>query len=189
MGLLGWLGLNRGDGYPNLDALMRGLRKALPHDESVLLRYIGTVVVLLGKVAWADGQVTPKEAATLRALLAHIPGLAPAGVDAVCEVLHGKIPSFSDSEMDLVYRELRAICDSAERKQIIRLLLGVAAVEGNPTQAERSELVRISEELGVSFAEVEAEPLDDPPADNLPADDPTQDPPTDDASSTTPEGA
>lgn len=158
MGLLGWLGLKRGDGYPNLDALMRDLRKALPEDESVLLRYIGTVVVLLGKVAWSDGKVTPKEEETLRALLAHIQGLAPAGVDAVCEVLHGKIPAFSDSEMELVYRELRAICDGNERRQIMRLLLNVAAVDGRLSDAEHNELARISEELGVSLEEVEAEP-------------------------------
>jgi uncharacterized tellurite resistance protein B-like protein len=158
VGLLAWLGLKRGDGYPNLDSLMRDLRKALPEDESVLLRYIGTVVVLLGKVAWADGKVTPKEEETLRALLSHIEGLAPSGVDAVCQVLHGKIPSFSDSEMDLVYRELRAICDGGERKQIMRLLLSIAAVDGRLSDVEHKELERISEELGVSLEEVEAEP-------------------------------
>lgn len=158
MGLLAWLGLKKGDGYPNLDALMRDLRTALPDDESVLLRYIGTVVVLLGKVAWADGGVTPKEEESLRALLAHIEGLAPAGVDAVCEVLHGKIPSFSDSEMDLVYSELRAICDGNERKQIMRLLINVAAVDGRLSELEHKELERISDELGVQLSDVEADP-------------------------------
>ncbi len=158
MGLLAWLGLKKGDGYPNLDSLMRDLRKALPDDESVLLRYIGTVVVLLGKVAWADGGVTPKEEEGLRALLAHIDGLAPAGVDAVCEVLHGKIPSFSDSEMDLVYSELRAICDGNERKQIMRLLLSVAAVDGRLSDLEHRELERISDELGVTLRDIEGDP-------------------------------
>src|SRR5262245_44840397 len=142
---------------------MRDLRKALPEDESVLLRYIGTVIVLLGKVAWADGKVTPKEEEGLRALLAHIEGLAPSGVDAVCEVLHGKIPSFSDSEMELVYRELRAICDGNERRHIMRLLLSIAAVDGRLSESERRELSLISEELGVSLEEVEAEPAQPPP--------------------------
>ena len=137
---------------------MRDLRKALPHDESVLLRYIGTVVVLLGKVAWADGGVTPKEDESLRSLLAHIEGLAPAGVDAVCEVLHGKIPSFSESEMEAVYTELRSLCDGNERRQIMRLLLNVAAVDGRLSDAERRELERISEELGVALRDVETEP-------------------------------
>lgn len=165
MGLLAWLGLKRGDSFPNLDSLMRDLRRALPEDESVLLRYIGTVVVLLGKVAWADGKVTPKEEESLRALLSHIEGLAPSGVDAVCQVLHGKIPAFSDTEMDLVYRELRALCDGAERKQIMRLLLSIAAVDGRLSEVERRELALISEELGVSLEELEAEPATETEAD------------------------
>src|SRR5262245_21456350 len=133
-----------------------------------MLRYIGTVIGLLGKVAWADGEVTPKEAEGLRSLLAHIEGLAPAGVDAVCEVLHGKIPAFSDSEMELIYSELRAICDGNERRQIMRLLLSIAAVDGRLSDAERKELEQISEELGVSLEDVEAEPIK-PPADDSPA--------------------
>lgn len=178
MGLLSWLGLRKGDAYPNLDALMGDLRKALPHDESVLLRYIATVVVLLGKVAWADGKVNPKEEERLRALLSHIQGLAPSGVDAVCEALHGKIPSFSESEMELVYTELRGICDGNERKQIMRLLLSIAAVDGRLSEAEKDELDLISQELGVSLAEVEAEPVLSGPAEpviSLPSEHP---PPT-----------
>lgn len=155
MGLLSWLGLKRGDRYPNLDALMRDLRAALPHDESVLLRYIGTVLVLLGKVAMADGRVTPKEEETLRALLSHVEGLAPSGVDAVCDALQGKIPAFSESEMELVYSELRAICDGSERRQIMRLLVRIAAADGRLSDAEREELLRIADELGVPLEDVD----------------------------------
>lgn len=155
MGLLSWIGLKRGDRYPNLDALMRDLRAALPHDESVLLRYIGTVLVLLGKVALADGRVTPKEEETLRALLSHVEGLAPSGVDAVCGALQGKIPAFSENEMDLVYSELRAICDGNERRQIMRLLVRIAAADGRLSDPEREELLRIADELGVPLEDVE----------------------------------
>lgn len=157
MGLLSWLGLKRGDRYPNLDALMRDLRMALPNDESVLLRYIATVLVLLGRVAWSDGRVTPKEEETLRALLTHIEGLAPAGVDAVCDALQGKIPHFSESEMDLVYSELRAICDGGERMQIMRMLVRIATADGRLQDAELGELRRIAEELGVPLEDVDAE--------------------------------
>lgn len=142
---------------------MRDLRRALPADESVLLRYIATVVVLLGKVAWADGVVTQQEEANLRALLAHIEGLGSAGVDAVCSALRGKIPSFSDHEMELVYSEIRALCDGAERRQIMRLLVGLAAIDGQLSAPERRELEQIAEELGVPLEDAEG-PLDsDPP--------------------------
>lgn len=158
MGLLSWLGLQRGDRYPNLDALMRDLRAALPGDESVLLRYIGTVLVLLGKVAWADGHVTAREEETLRALLSHIEGLGPAGVEAVYDAVHGRIPQLSEGEMDLVYSELRAICDGNERRQIMRLLLRIADADGRLSEAEGRELARIAEELGVPLSDVTTEP-------------------------------
>ena len=48
VGFLSWLGLRQGDGYPNLDVLLKELRKALPDDESVVLRYIAIVIILLG---------------------------------------------------------------------------------------------------------------------------------------------
>src|SRR5262245_54617503 len=70
--LLSWLGLQTASDYPNLDALLRELKRALPDDESVILRYIAIVIALLGKVAYADGRFTEKEEQTLRGLLAHI---------------------------------------------------------------------------------------------------------------------
>ncbi len=92
MGLLTWLGLKRGDAYPNLDALIKELRRALPEDESVLIRYIAIVVVLVARVAWSDGRLSQQEEQSLRDLLTHVDRLSPTGVDAVCSALKGKLP-------------------------------------------------------------------------------------------------
>lgn len=156
MGLLSWLGLKRGDAYPNLDALLRELRKALPDDESVVLRYIAIVIVLLGKVATSDGRFTEKEEQTLRSLLAHVERLSPTSVEAVCEALRGKIPQLSDDELSLCYRELKALCDGRERLEVMRLLVGLATADGRISAAESAELTSIAEELGVSLSDVEA---------------------------------
>lgn len=156
MGLLAWLGFKQGDAYPNLDALLAELRRALPDDESVVLRYIAIVIVLLGKVACADGRITEKEDETLRSLLAHIDRLTPSNVEAVCEALQGKLPELSDSEMSLCYRELKALCDGRERLEVMRLLVRLAAADGRLSPMERSEIAQIAEELGVSLSDVES---------------------------------
>lgn len=156
MGLLAWLGFKQGDEYPNLDALLRELRKALPDDESVVLRYIAIVIVLLGKVACVDGRFTAKEAETLKSLLAHIDRLTPASAEAVCNALQGKIPELSDDELSLCYRELKALCDGRERREVMRLLVALAASDGEPSAEEREQLEQIAEELGVSLSDVEA---------------------------------
>lgn len=156
MGLLSWLGFKQEDAYPNLDALLRELRRALPDDESVVLRYIAIVIALLGKVACADGRFTAQEDERLRSLLSHIERLNPASVDAVCDALQGKIPEMSEEELSLCYRELKALCDGRERKEVMRLLVGIAASDGAPSAAEKAELEAIAEELGVSLAELNA---------------------------------
>lgn len=160
MGVLSWLGLQRGDEYPNLDALLKELRRALPDDESVVVRYIAIVVVLLGRVAMADGRFSEKEEQSLRGLLSHIDRLAPPGVEAVCAALKGKLPQVSDDELSLCYRELKGLCDGRERVEVMRLLTQLAAVDGEPTLTEHAELEAIASALGVpmsALADVEEE--------------------------------
>ena len=151
MGLLSWLGFKQEDAYPNLDALLRELRKALPEDESVVLRYIAIVIVLLGKVACADGRFNQHEDRKLRSMLGRIERLNPASADAVCEALQGKIPKMSEEELSLCYRELKALCDGRERREVMRLLVSIAVSDGAPSEAERTELQNIAEELGISL--------------------------------------
>ncbi len=154
MGLLSWLGLKRGDEYPNLDSLIKELRRALPEDESVLIRYIAIVVVLIARVAWADGRLSTEEEETLRDLLTHVDRLSPSGVEAVCVALKGKLPQVSDEELALCYRELKALCDGRERVEILRLLAKLAVVDGDASTAEHAELEAIAAELGISLADL-----------------------------------
>ncbi len=154
MGILSWLGLKRGDEYPNLDALLKELRNALPDDESVLIRYIAIVLVLVARVAWADGRLSREEEQTLRGLLAHVDRLSPSGVEAVCRALKGKLPQVSEEELALCYRELKALCDGRERVEILRLLAKLAVVDGDASTAEHAELETIAAELGISIADL-----------------------------------
>jgi uncharacterized tellurite resistance protein B-like protein len=154
VGQLAWLGLKQGDEYPNLDALIKELRRALPEDESVLIRYIAIVVVLLARVAFADGRLSDKEEQSLRELLAHVDRLSPSGVEAVCQALKGKLPRVSDDELSLCYRELRALCDHRERVEVLRLLARLAVVDGETSTAEHAELEAIAAELGISITDL-----------------------------------
>jgi uncharacterized tellurite resistance protein B-like protein len=156
VGLLAWLSLKRGGSFPNLDGLLKELRKALPQDEAVVLRYIATVVVLLGKVACVDGRFSDKEDELLRELLAHVDGIAPSGIDAVCNTLQGKLPSLREEEVDRCYRELKALCNASERVEVVRLLVRLAAADGAPTAAEQAEIQSIANELGVSLGDLES---------------------------------
>lgn len=160
VGLLAWLGLKRGDDFPNLDALIKELRKALPDDESVFIRYLAIIIVLIGRVAWADGKLSAAEEQNLRELLAHIDRLSPSGVEAVCAILRAHVPKVNAEELSLCYRELKSLADARERVEIIRLLAKLAVVDGETSTAEHAELEAIAAELGISIndlADVESE--------------------------------
>jgi uncharacterized tellurite resistance protein B-like protein len=154
VGILSWLGIRNGDEYPNLDALLKELRRALPDHESVVIRYTAIVVLLLSKVAWADGRFSEGEDEALRGLLAHIDKISPSGVEAVCSAIRGKPLEVNDQELALCYRELKALCDARERMEVMRLLTELAVADGEPTDAERAALHSIADELGLSVAEV-----------------------------------
>ena len=156
MGLLAWLGLKQGETYPNLDALLAELRRALPDDESVVLRYIAAVAVLLVQVASADGRFTRREEQTLRELLTHIRGLKPKDIDAVAKGLEGTVTDLTDEERAVCVRQLKAICDGAERFEVVRLLAKVAAADGKLTELEQAELRQVASELGVPEEEIDA---------------------------------
>jgi DnaJ like chaperone protein len=154
VGLLAWLGIQKAHEYPNLDALLKELRHALPDDEPVVLRYIAIVVVLLGRVAVADGRFSAKEDQALTALLTRIGRISPAGVEAVGKALQGKLPAVTEAELELCYRELKSLCDHNERVEVVRLLLQLAEVDGDPCTSESAEIERVAQQLGVSLAEV-----------------------------------
>lgn len=155
MGLLAWLGLKQGDAYPNLDALLAELRRALPDDESVVLRYIAAVAVLLVQVASADGRFTRREEQTLRELLTHIKGLKPKDIDVVAKGLEGTVTELTDEERVVCVRQLKAICDGRERFEVVRLLAKVASADGKLTPPEVAELRQVASELGVPDEEIE----------------------------------
>jgi uncharacterized tellurite resistance protein B-like protein len=154
VGLLAWLGIQQEGSFPNLQALLQELRKALPNDEPFVLRYIAIVVVLLGKVASVDGRFSDKEEEQLRALLRHVEGLDPSGIEAVCAALRGKLPSLQEAEEDRCYRELKALCNAEERTHVMRLLVRLAAADGSLSSAEQAEIQHIAEELGVPVGEL-----------------------------------
>ena len=82
--------------------------------------------------------------------------LTPVSIEAVCEALRGKLPEMRDDEMSLCYRELKALCDGKERLEVMRILVGIAAVDGRLSPMERAEIRQIAEELGVSMDDVAA---------------------------------
>jgi uncharacterized tellurite resistance protein B-like protein len=112
------------------------------------------VAILLTRVAHADGRVVDAELDRLRALFQHIDRMPPDGIDALCEALNQSAPKLSTAEITLCYGELKSLCDSTERRQVLRLLASQASADGEIHAEEHTELVEIAKQLGIPEAEV-----------------------------------
>lgn len=159
---LAWLGLKKKGSLAHLSEIQQTVRTLLPDDESVVIRYIVIVAILLTKIAHADGRLLECELAHLRALFEHIDRIPPEGMESLFTALNEHVPQLADDEIALCYQELKSLCDGSERLAIMRLLASQAGVDGNIVPSEHAELMAIAYELGIpatAMKELELEAL------------------------------
>ncbi|MBI4701280.1 MAG: TerB family tellurite resistance protein [Deltaproteobacteria bacterium] len=160
---LAWLGLkSKSEAHPNVSAVFETVTAALPQHEAPVIRYVVVVAILLTRVAFADGRFAPREHLHLRRQLRRIGALPDEAVEDLCDVLCARVPELSAAELELLFRELKSLCDAKERLQVLRLLAAQAASDGELAPAEHGELVAVATELGVPvevLSELEVEAL------------------------------
>lgn len=154
---LAWLGLRSPrSAHPNLSAIADTVSQLLPDDEAVVRRYIVVVAALLARVARSDGRLMQCELDRLRNLFRHIDRMPAGGIDALCALLDERVPHLTEAELGLCYRELKSLCDAAERRQVLRLLASQATADGHIVPSEHGALAEIARELGVDDQELAA---------------------------------
>jgi uncharacterized tellurite resistance protein B-like protein len=145
---LAWLGLREAE-QTNLSAIQTVIRAELPDDESVVIRYLVIVSVLLTRVAYADGRFANCERDLIKGLFRHIDRLPRDGIDEVCKTLGERVPELTSSDLKLCFQELKSLCDAKERRGVMRLLVSLAAVDGTVLPAERDEMLAIAGNLNI----------------------------------------
>ncbi len=146
---LAWLGLRKSRApHPNLAAVHQRVTELLPDDEPVVIRYIVVVAALLTRIIHADGRVLEVELTRLRALFQHVDRMPEDGVDDLCGLLNAHVPRLTAAELALCFSELKALCDSAERRAVLRLLARQASADGTIHAEEHAALVEIATALG-----------------------------------------
>lgn len=152
---LAWLGLRKSrNANTHLSDVHELVRQLLPDDEAVVVRYIVVVALLLARVAHADGRVVDAERKRLLALFEHIDRMPADGIDALWAALNEAAPRLSSAELSLCYSELKSLCDSGERRQVLRLLASQASADGEIHAEEHDALVEVATELGIPASEV-----------------------------------
>jgi uncharacterized tellurite resistance protein B-like protein len=156
MSLLRWLGLTdagRPESRGDADAVRR-ISEALERIEPARARFIAAFAYLLGRVAYADRNVTPEESRLMEQIVQERTRLPEEQAVLVVQIARGQNQLFGGTEDFLVARQFGEMATYQEKTDLIGCLFAVSAADRSITAVEDNEISRIAAELKVEHADV-----------------------------------
>jgi uncharacterized tellurite resistance protein B-like protein len=132
-----------------VEHLRRQVRAHLPEADEATLRIVVAIAGLLAAVAYADRELSDSELQHARRVLAEIEGLHARGADAICAVLREHIVDIASINPQAFTRDLREHADVAVRREVLDLLVDLAAADGQVSLSETDLLRRTTSALGL----------------------------------------
>jgi uncharacterized tellurite resistance protein B-like protein len=126
------------------------VRAHLPDADQDALQLAVALTGLLACVAYADRKYSPAEQAHARESLERVHGLGASGVDAICETLRDHIAELATESMQLHTRTLRDLCELELRREVLEVLVDLAAADGELALAETDLLRRTASAMGLT---------------------------------------
>jgi uncharacterized tellurite resistance protein B-like protein len=156
MSLLRWLGLenvNSGGCREDIDAIRR-ISEALERMDPAQARHIAAFAYLLGRVAYADREVTAEEGRLMERIVVERSELPEAQAALVVQIARSQNLMFGGTEDFLVARQFAEMATYEEKVALLDCLFAVAAADGSISVIEDNEISRIAAELKVEHADV-----------------------------------
>jgi len=135
---------------PEATKLEDVVRAALPAADRETVLIVVAMAGLLGAVAYADRSYSPNEAKRVRAELGRLNGMSETGADAVAKLLEARLVELATIETPRYCRILRDLGDDELRREVLQVLVDVAAEDGVITSAESNVLRRLTGSLGLT---------------------------------------
>jgi uncharacterized tellurite resistance protein B-like protein len=136
--------------------LLEPVRAAMPSADEDTVRIVAAIAGLLGAVAYADGVYQPAEAAQVRRELDRIQGLNSYGVATILRVLEERLVDLATVDIARAARALRELADPDLRREVLALLLRLAAADGSIASREVAMMRQITTALGLSQSDYNA---------------------------------
>jgi uncharacterized tellurite resistance protein B-like protein len=156
MSILEILGLKRPDHPSSSDGDTETVRRIVRELQSLdpgRARYIAAFAYVLGRVAYADREISDGETATMELLVEDIGGLEKAQAVLVVAIAKEQARLFAGTENYLVTREFRGVSTREQREQLLHCLFAVAAADDTISVSEEAQVRQIASELGCSDEE------------------------------------
>jgi uncharacterized tellurite resistance protein B-like protein len=123
---------------------------ALPPQEA---RTLAAFAYLLGRVAFADDEVSAAESVRMEELVVEVGKVPREQAVLVVEIAKAQNRLFGHVENFQVSRELRELADETQRRRVLDCLFAVSAADAGICAEEESQLRQIASELGFSHGE------------------------------------
>jgi uncharacterized tellurite resistance protein B-like protein len=146
MSLRRWLGLSDDTTDPSVGGLDE-VERALEGLEPDRARYVACFAYILGRVARADHDVTPLEAAEMERLIMERTGLPAAQAALAVRIATAHGVRHGGTEDFLVTREFAAIADREQRLALLDCLFALSSSDRSIVTLEDNEVRRIASEL------------------------------------------
>jgi uncharacterized tellurite resistance protein B-like protein len=145
-----WLARAReGLDAPAAGNLEDAVRRALPLADRETVLMVVAIAGLLGAVAYADRSYTPDEAKRVRGELGRLNGMTEIGAEAVAGLLEARLVELATIDTSRFCRVLRELGDDELRREVLAMLVDLAAEDGVITSAESNVLRRLTSSLGL----------------------------------------
>jgi uncharacterized tellurite resistance protein B-like protein len=158
MSLLRWLGLEntaRHDSQQDVDAIRR-ISEALDRLPPDRARFVAAFAYLLGRVAYADREVTADETRTMERLVVDRMELPEEQAALVVQIARAQNLMFGGTEDFLVARQFAGMASHEQKLALLDCLYAVSAADQSVTVVEDNEISRIVNELRLEHADLVA---------------------------------
>ncbi len=124
--------------------------EALPRDEA---RWIAAFAFVLGRVAYADQEISQDETDVMEILVEDYGGLSETQAVLAVEIAKQQAELFGGTENFVVTREFNKLSTPEQREQMLHSLFAVAAADDSISNIEDRAIRQIASELGFSHRE------------------------------------
>jgi uncharacterized tellurite resistance protein B-like protein len=140
--LLGMSKQERG-GDPELGLLFEHIERILADGSAAEIKLVTGFAGLLGKVAYADIEVTAEESDRIRDVLGAELGLGPGPVARIAELLEQERARLFTIEDYIYTRLVNEVADREQKLALLRAMFAIAAADGSVRDREE-QVIRIA---------------------------------------------
>lgn len=134
-------------------AAVRHIVEELGSLEPARAHFLAAFAFLLGRVAYADLEVSADERRTMERIVAEYGGLPRAQARLVVKIVQAEHDLRGGTQSFQVAREFREISSREERRDLLDRLFAVSAADDEVSSVEERQIRQVAEELGFSHRE------------------------------------